>query len=203
MSSYTNFQPSTSSMASKPRGRISRTATQNTDTGSGFTGIDAQSILTLDQLSTAKASVTMLDKLWTQIDVLDDVKTMADEVKARGSFFSENFTGQLMLLKESQQRLLEVMAKHTERSDLSREQRRNGARETIETGEFSAEAVQKESEETKKRMHEFFFGQSKDDDNPQRRDMEELSEYVGDVRQHMKDVGEQMKKFDEEIKKIW
>lgn len=145
----------------------------------------------------------MLDKLWTQIDVLDDVKAMAEEVKTRGTFFSENFTGLLMQLKESQRRLLDVMAKHTEKSDLSREQRRSGARETIEKGEFNAEAIKRDSEDTKKRMHEFFFGQSKDDDNPQRKEVDELSEYAEDVREHMKEVGDRMKKFDEEIKRLW
>lgn len=165
--------------------------------------MDAQSIQTLEQVSTARASVTMLDKLWTQIDVLDDVKAMAEEVKARGSFFTENFTGLLMQLKESQQRLMEVMAKHTEKSDLNREQRRSGARENIEKADFDAESIKRESEDTKKRMHEFFFGQNKDDDNPQRRDVEELGEYVGDVRQHMEEVGDRMLKFDEEIKKLW
>lgn len=151
----------------------------------------------------ARASVAMLDKLWTQIDVLDDVKAMAEEVKERGSFFSDSFTALLTQMKESQHRLLEVMAKNTERSEQHREQRRKGARETADKGELNAEVIKKDSEETKKRMQEFFFSHNKDDEDPQRRDFDELNEYVADVRQHMAEVGEKMKKFDDEIKKLW
>lgn len=145
----------------------------------------------------------MLDKLWTQIDVLDDVKKMAEEVNERGSFLSEKFTALLGQLKESQQRLLDVMAKHAEKSEQNRMRRKKGARETADRSDLSSDAIKRESEDTKKRMQEFFFSQSKDDDNPQRRDFDELNEYVGEVQHHMTDVGEHMKTFDEEMKKLW
>lgn len=195
-----NTQASSASIASRHRRRLSRSDTNTFDLASG---IDLQSIQTLDQLSTARASVAMLDKLWTQIDVLDDVKKMAEEVNERGSFLSEKFTALLGQLKESQQRLLDVMAKHAEKSEQNRMRRKKGARETADRSDLSSDAIKRESEDTKKRMQEFFFSQSKDDDNPQRRDFDELNEYVGEVQHHMTDVGEHMKTFDEEMKKLW
>lgn len=145
----------------------------------------------------------MSDKLWTQIDVLDDVKRMADEVNERGSFLSEKFTSLLSELKESQQKLLDVMAKHAEISEQNRLNRKKGARETADRSDLSYDAIKKENEDTRKRMQEFFFSSSKDEENPQKRDFDELNEYVGEVQQHMVEVGEHMKMFDEEMKKLW
>lgn len=200
MTSRHEAHPLVSSMASRPKVRISRTNTSTTDMISGF---DAQSIQTIDQLSTARASVTMLDKLWTQIDVLDDVKAMAQQVNERGTFLSDHFTSLLAQMKESQHRLLEVMAKHTERSEKHRETRRKEARETSDKGELNEELVKKDSEDTKRRMQEFFFSQKKDAGDAQQQEFDELNEYVGEVRQRMADVGEHMKQFDDEMKKLW
>ncbi|CAH2350334.1 hypothetical protein CLIB1423_01S07756 [[Candida] railenensis] len=71
---------------------------------------DEHSIRSTDRISSTKPSITHADKLWTQIDVLDDVKTMSNQVKLRGSFFNEAFNAELASLKESQNKLLEVMA---------------------------------------------------------------------------------------------
>lgn len=145
----------------------------------------------------------MLDKLWTQIDVLDDVKTMAKQVEQRGSFLSDPFMTLLLEMKESQQRLLEVMTKHVERSEQNRKRRTEDARENQDKSELNPDVIKKDTEETRRRMQEFFFSHSKGDDDPQSLDFDELNEYVGDVRQHMGDVGERMKNFDDEMKKLW
>lgn len=70
-----------------------------------------ESVRTVDRLLTTRPSVTHMDKLWTQIDVLDDVKKMSDEVKQLGSFFNDKFDAELEALKRNQTQLLEVMAR--------------------------------------------------------------------------------------------
>lgn len=90
----------------------------------GGAGGDEHSIRLTDLISSTKPSITHADKLWTQIDVLDDVKTMSNQVKLRGSFFNEAFNAELASLKESQNKLLEVMA--TQHAKLKEEeQQRN------------------------------------------------------------------------------
>lgn len=168
---------------------VSRTATNATDATGG------ESVRTLDQLSTAKASVAMLDKLWTQIDVLDDVKAMARDVRESGSFFSDDFNDALAQVKVLQRRLLDVMVQHHDMSERAREERRKVAlvEQASDLGDH---------ELTKQRMHSFFFGLGSDD-GAQARDFDELNEYVEEVRDRMGDVGERMQRFDDAAKLLW
>lgn len=168
---------------------VSRTATNATDATGG------ESVRTLDQLSTARASVAMLDKLWTQIDVLDDVKAMARDVRESGSFFSDDFNDALAQVKVLQRRLLDVMVQHHDMSERAREERRKVAlvEQASDLGDH---------ELTKQRMHSFFFGLGSDD-GAQARDFDELNEYVEEVRDRMGDVGERMQRFDDAAKLLW
>ncbi|QEL63457.1 hypothetical protein CJJ09_005659 [Candidozyma auris] len=116
--------------------------------------VDTQSLRTIDQLSTARPSVTMSDKLWTQIDVLDDVKRMAQDVRERGTFLNEEFGQKLVEMKEAQQRLLDVMNRHQELSEKSRQ----SMKEQLEQGpieRMEEEAIRKDNEEKQKKMHDF------------------------------------------------
>ena len=98
------------SLGSTSSFRLSRTNTSATDAYLSSTTQDAQSSVTIDKIPSAKPSVTYLDKLWTQIDVLDDVKRMADEVRAKGSFFDERFTKEMEKLKILQDKLYKLLS---------------------------------------------------------------------------------------------
>ncbi|KAK6459021.1 uncharacterized protein RJT20DRAFT_132174 [Scheffersomyces xylosifermentans] len=98
--------------------RLSRTNTNNTDLytntntnpNSNTFGNDTPSLRTIDKIPSTRPSVSYSDKLWTQIDVLDDVKKMANQVRQKGSFFNEKFNEELAKLKESQNKLLDTMS---------------------------------------------------------------------------------------------
>lgn len=85
--------------------RLSRTNTQD------LQSLGGDSIRTVDKILSSKPSVTYMDKLWTQIDVLDDVKRMSEEVKRNRSFFNDRFDAELEKLKLLQNKLLEVMSR--------------------------------------------------------------------------------------------
>ncbi|ODV94578.1 hypothetical protein PACTADRAFT_3464 [Pachysolen tannophilus NRRL Y-2460] len=70
-----------------------------------------QKLRPVDQISTVKPVVNYQDKLWTQIDILDDVKQMSLEVSKNGSFFDSNHSESLRNLKNSQLKLLANMIK--------------------------------------------------------------------------------------------
>ncbi|KAI5969898.1 hypothetical protein CANMA_001040 [Candida margitis] len=89
--------------------RLSRSNTNNTS-DAYLTNHDNQSIQSIDKIPSAKPSVTYSDKLWTQIDVLDDVKRMAKESKVKDTLFNEKYIQKLAKLKESQDQLLQTMS---------------------------------------------------------------------------------------------
>ena len=89
--------------------RLSRSNTNTTSDGY-LANLDNQSIQSIDQVPSAKPSVTYLDKLWTQIDVLDDVKRMAEDSKMKNTLFNDKYLEQLAKLKELQDQLLQTMS---------------------------------------------------------------------------------------------
>lgn len=181
------------------RREVSNTETNATDPSA----LDSESIRTLDQLSQARASVTMLDKLWTQIDVLDDVKQMADEVREYGGFFNEEFSEKLAQLKESQRNLLDVMVRHHDMSERARAERRSAAQVTAGAAKLDDDEIQRDQELTKQRMRDFFFGSGKDHGSSQAKDFDELNEYVQEVRERLGEVSNRMLRFDETTKTLW
>ncbi|KAM9928731.1 hypothetical protein OXX80_007715 [Metschnikowia pulcherrima] len=181
------------------RSSISGMETSNTD----ISAQDSQSMATVDQISTARASVAISDKLWTQIDVLDDVKAMAEEVDRTGGFFNEEFSNSLDQLKHSQSRLLDVISRHQAQSDTAREQRREQAREHSKVVGVDEDGISSYQEQTRKRMSEFFAGPAEPLENAQSRDFDELNEYVSEVRRGLGEVSEKMTQFDEITKKLW
>lgn len=183
----------------KPYRYVNRSETNTTDIN---LNLDSQSVRTVDQLSTARASVTMLDKLWTQIDVLDDVKKMAQEVQERGSFISEDFSEKLIQMKEAQQRLLDVLGRNHEISEKNRQEMKQQLQQgPIERME--EEAIRKDNEAKQKKMHEFFFGAERENTDEETKDFEELNDYVDDVRESLAAVAKSMAKFDDTTKDLW
>lgn len=183
----------------KPYHYVNRSETNITDIN---LNLDSQSVRTVDQLSTARASVTMLDKLWTQIDVLDDVKKMAHEVQERGSFISEDFSEKLIQMKEAQQRLLDVLGRNHELS----EKNRQDMKQQLEQGpveRMEEEAIRKDNEAKQKKMHDFFFGAERENTDEETKDFEELNDYVDDVRESLAAVAKSMAKFDDTTKDLW
>ncbi|KAI5962623.1 uncharacterized protein KGF55_003699 [Candida pseudojiufengensis] len=91
--------------------RLSRTNTNTTNEVSAtyLGNLDNFSLTTIDKIPSIKPSVTYSDKLWTQIDVLDDVKKLSQEIKQRGSFFNDKFNNELLKLRKSQNKLLETI----------------------------------------------------------------------------------------------
>ncbi|GEQ71518.1 hypothetical protein JCM33374_g5202 [Metschnikowia sp. JCM 33374] len=189
------------SATSLPRFRGSVSGITNISEPSGN---DAHTLRTVDQLSTARPSVAISDKLWTQIDVLDDVKAMAEEVDRTGGFFNDDFSSSLAQLKASQSRLLEVVSRHQSMSDRAREQRREQAKAHPETVGVDDDGISKHQEQTRKRMNDFFSGSVKPSaELAQSRDFDELNEYVSEVRESLGEVSEKMTDFDRVTKKLW
>lgn len=164
---------------------------------------DQESLPTIDQIPTARASVAMLDKLWTQIDVLDDVKLMAETVGKHGSFFNEEFTQSLRLMKESQERLLDKVEAHQNACNKAREQQEKLFTYNANTS-TEAKHEGEEHEQIQKRMDEFFSLPPKPaTEDSKLRDFDELDQYVNEVRSSLRDVLEQMKNFDDVRRKLW
>lgn len=164
---------------------------------------DQESLPTIDQIPTARASVAMLDKLWTQIDVLDDVKAMAETVGKHGSFFTDEFTQSLRSMKESQEKLLDKVEAHQIACNKAREEQEKlftyNANQPSETSQ-----EEEEHELIKKRMDEFFSLPPKPTtEDSKLKDFDELDQYVNEVRSNLRDVLEQMKNFDDVRRKLW
>lgn len=180
--------------------RISRQTTNYTDA----LALTVASAPTIDQLATALPSIAPLDKLWTQIDVLDDVKAMAHEVDASGTFFNEDFTALLTRLKESQARLLTTVLRHQEASEQARASRRHNARQQPSQPDSNPGEHWQDQQRTKQRMAEFFLAKDQAQaEQGQARDFSELDEYVADVREGLADVADKLASFDDVTKKLW
>lgn len=66
---------------------------------------------TLDQINTVKPVVDYQDRLWKQIDILDDVKKMSADIVQNGTFFNSKHSSLLQDLRESQLKLLNHIKK--------------------------------------------------------------------------------------------
>lgn len=187
--------------------RVSRTNTENTE------AVDAHSIKTLDRLSTAKQSATYLDKLWTQIDVLDDVKNMSANVKSKGSFFNKEFNEGLEKLKGTQDKLLEVMSSQSFNDNEHRkEMYRLNTVSTAESIKKSASRDDEADDEFKRQQRAHKLNEFFDETNREtsattmlyhKQNFSELNEYVEEVKENLTKVGEAMKTFDQTTKEQW
>ncbi|ODV80002.1 uncharacterized protein CANTADRAFT_49404 [Suhomyces tanzawaensis NRRL Y-17324] len=216
--SYNASVSSTGSNSVLPKNRsgsrLSRTNTNVTDAGaSAAPPNDSHSIRTVDKIPSARPSVSYLDKLWTQIDVLDDVKTMSGEVRSKGSFFNDKFDAELKRLKQLQNRLLETLAtqqfnnssKLEHRKQLSRLNTMNEPIPQVSTS-TSASATGEDKKRQEKATE--FFGMDdlskySQDILYRKQNFEEMNQYVAEIKDNLDRVGENMKKFDESTRELW
>ena len=162
-----------------------------------------ESLPAIDQIPTARASAAMLDKLWTQIDVLDDVTAMAEAVKDHGSFFTEEFSSSICHMKESQDKLLDIVIAQQMAAKKAQEEQETRLKE--DEAPPVAFATQKQKEEQEQlRMSDFFSQPPKPaSHNPKLAKFDELDQYVGEVRESLIHIQDQMNNFDEVRCKLW
>jgi hypothetical protein len=137
---------------------------------------------TLDYIPSAKPSVSYLDKLWTQIDVLDDVRKMASDVREKGSFFNEKFNSELEAMKTLQDRLIDIMA--SQDFDLNLQQERYRV-EPDTTDKLDSSLFSFFDNEGQDRQHILY----------KKENFDEMHNYVHDIKVQLQRVGEAMEDF--------
>lgn len=186
--------------------RLSRSNSNNTELDSN----DIQSIKTTDRIPPAKPSVTYLDKLWTQIDVLDDVKNMSDQVRLKGSFFNDKFNEELKELKQLQNRLFEVMSKQHFSSYSDKDYQKqlyklNVATPNASTPQLLKKITDEGTNPVNEKLTEFFENDAQDLKHLlyKKKNFDAITHYVEDIKASLDNVGESMKKFDESTRDLW
>ncbi|KAG7192720.1 uncharacterized protein KQ657_001503 [Scheffersomyces spartinae] len=164
--------------------------------GTGTVTDDVLSLTsTLDRIRTAKPNATYADNLWTQIDVLDDVKHMSDEVRSKGTFFNDKFTEELAQLKKTQNRLIETMIAENDKGiDLTGSSRPAGV---PATGDINADSGDN--------IEDFFNGNLREQQEllHRRHNFDGIKRFVDDVEDHLASVGKAMREFDDSTKDHW
>lgn len=169
--------------------RLTRTNTNNTE-------LDHQSIRTIDVIPSAKPNVTYADKLWTQIDVLDDVRNMANEVKQKGSFFSDDFNNKLDNLKLSQQKLLDTMYKQHYTNMKLHEQ-------SVYKVDKNLGDNLTDKEEKQKLLDEFFNEKIVRESMYKKQNFDEMHDFIDEIKQDLVEVGDSMNEFDATVSSSW
>lgn len=168
--------------------------TTQTTQNSEFTNPDAASLRTIDHIATAKPAVTNADKLWTQIDVLDDVKQMSDDVRQRGLFFNDSFSQELAEVKLAQNRLLESMWKqhhsNVKLSDHQKDLFRRGAQDESQRQQMIDEFFDDLKQTTVETIY-------------RRQNFEDMHGYIAEINDGLTTVGTLMKAFDENVGNTW
>ena len=150
---------------------------------------------TLDRIRTAKPNATYADNLWTQIDVLDDVKHMSDEVRSKGTFFNDKFTEELAQLKKTQNRLIETMIAENDKGiEFTGTSRPAGVPATSDGNANAGEDIE-----------EFFNGNLREQQEllHRRHNFDGIKRFVNDVEDHLASVGKAMREFDDSTKDHW
>ncbi|KAK6205029.1 uncharacterized protein RJT21DRAFT_12613 [Scheffersomyces amazonensis] len=182
--------------------RLGPTYTNAESFGYSTGGGETHSIRTIDRIPSAKPSVTYSDKLWTQIDVLDDVKTMAEQVRLKGSFFNDKFEGELNKLKESQNKLLTTMSMQNFDDMKTKETQKSLMKSQSTT-------IDNDDDDTAKqqKLNDFFREDDKGKATKEllnrKQNFDEMNQYVMHIREDLKEVAKAMKKFDETTRDQW
>lgn len=190
--------------------RLSRTSTNTNHNEPLF---DNQSLRTLDKIPSTKPSITYLDKLWTQIDVLDDVKAMSEQVKEKGSFFDDDFNTHLNKLKQLQEKLLESMAGQlfNNTNNFERQKERYRAATNILERDDENES-RKESRfddlrhgSQQDRFKSTYGDKRKPNKNTlyNKENFNEINRYVNEVKDNLDEVGRSMKHFEDTTRDLW
>lgn len=185
--------------------RLSRTST-NTNNFNPESIYDNQSLRTLDKIPSSKASITYLDKLWTQIDVLDDVRTMSQQIREKGSFYNDKFNEELNRLKLSQEKLLDIMANQQNKPITTDKKRvKMPAASTLMMLNDNSDASEDEDEDRKRdeKVREFLGKKKGDKIIYKKQNFDEMNVYVNEVKQSLQEVSESMKNFDDTTRELW
>lgn len=164
--------------------------------GTGIATDDALSLTsTLDRIRTAKPNATYADNLWTQIDVLDDVKHMSDEVRTKGTFFNDKFTDELAKLKKTQNRLIETMIAENDK----------GIELTGTTRPAGVPSGSDDDAEIGEKVEDFFTGNLREQQEllHRRHNFDGIKRFVDEVEDHLANVGKAMREFDESTRDHW
>lgn len=137
----------------------------------------------------AVPGVGYLDKLWSQIDVLDDVKSMLNEIRSRGSFFDENFNSELSRLKSAQRKLLDIVS-------------------PLPLDKLKTNINDNKTSDQSERLRHFFADDESEDADPsnvlhRQQNFKEVEQYVEEIRSGLSHVATAMKKFDELARDNW
>lgn len=161
---------------------------------------------TLDKIPSSKASITYLDKLWTQIDVLDDVRTMSQQIREKGSFYNDKFNEELNRLKLSQEKLLDIMANQQNKPITTDKKRvKMPAASTLMMLNDNSDASEDEDEDRKRdeKVREFLGKKKGDKIIYKKQNFDEMNVYVNEVKQSLQEVSESMKNFDDTTRELW
>lgn len=170
--------------------RLSRTNTNAESVYNPPSTYDNQSMRTTDKIPSARPSVSYLDKLWTQIDVLDDVRNMASQVRSKGLFFNDKFNAELESMKELQNKLIEAMA--AQDFDLSLQQERYKVKHDT-TDKLDSSLFSFFDNEGESRQHILY----------KKENFDEMNRYVQDIKVGLQEVGEAMEDFDGVTSEQW
>lgn len=184
----------------------------------GPAGGEEQSLRLTDRIPSTRPLVTASDKLWTQIDVLDDVKDMSHQVKLRGSFFNDSFNEELNKLKTSQNQLLEIMAsQHSKIKDIDLQKQMYKLSLPNSSKQINSSQILSKAEsnlgvntsvdisEDGEKINSFFTDAQTQLQNilHRKQDLQELDKYIEETRLNLNVVGQAMKNFDETTKELW
>lgn len=187
----TTFAGHKSNKSGSSIARLTRSSTNNTE-------MDHQSVRAIDGIPSAKPNVTYSDKLWTQIDVLDDVREMSNEIKQRGSFFSDEFRTELNNLKTSQQKLLDTMYKQHYNNMKMNEQQQMIYK--MDKTKLNPEELLQE----KQGLTDDFFNEKVNRDSLyKKQNFDEMHEYIAEIKSDLNQVGDSMKNFDATVSNSW
>lgn len=160
----------------------------------------------LDYLPSARPNVTFLDRLWSQIDVLDDVKALSNEVMSRGSFFNDKFNEDLVALKQLQNAVLELMARlHADNLINNDHQRKMAEMSQAHEDLLDSEEPAKQENLLKAQiLHDFFEDERTDFKNIlyKKQSYEDLNVSVEKIKITLRKLGRSMKEFDANINEL-
>lgn len=168
---------------------------------------ELRSMKNLDYLPSGKPAVTFLDRLWTQIDVLDDVKALAEQVKSRGSFFNDKFNEDLLSLRQLQNDVLELMARLHVDNLISNDHQRKMAEmsQAHDDSHDSEEADEKEENRLRAQiLHDFFEEERTDYKNilHKKQNYDDLNSSVEKIKKTLLNLGQSMKDFDGNVNEL-
>lgn len=167
---------------------------------------DQESIPTIDQIPTSRPTVAMLDKLWSQIDVLDDVRAMAETVRKQGGFFLDKKSSNVCHVKEAQENFLRKVISHQKVTARTHDIKAEGCEghEGLSDRVSKQEVSAPQESMVQIRMADFFASPPElASYNSQLQDFDELEQYIVEVHQRLNVALEEKKQIEDERSRLW